>query len=1671
MATVYRLSNSTTFSTIKAAYVAIGTLVQDEILEVETGVGEDVGDLWTNGAFENLSPYTLTIRGRNGYGVLKSDGVNSSVFIENMNNIILQRLSLKNGGTMNLRLKNCTGFYANDLLIDSASYSIYVENSTSIEVVSATCTNSKYEPIYLSNSLGITLNSISIDLASSLVLASAGVRATNVEYLNISKLSSVNSKISNHLKITGCKNVIINRSILKNANGHSIYGITSDLTVSDNLIWDNGLVTDGTSAVFCEGCNDIYMNGNTVRHIGLPTSYILFCRDNTTQVREFNNNICLLETANGTTGSVYYLRLELNDLTSSWANFSCDNNLYYSSNPNIKFARGKIGGSVFTYSTISAFQSGQGKGSQSIISNPIFLSNSYLLDPSSRGYSEGNSSKSTLYTQDFKLRPSTIDIGAYCNNATTPVFSSITPSFISIDRVSTNIFYSSFTIPSYNEVLFISNNIGFPEKVSWNVAGISTLNTIGRYKKVEWDLNSNYGSSYTITTTAYKTGLNPSSSTLTYPNYITVIRRYPVPKFSLNSDNLIYTGDTVSFNNNSIEGDSYVWNITNSNNNIISSAITSSMTYQFNTSGVYNVNLSATNTTGVRNILSKNIVQVTTENIIPKLNIASDKEIVRKGSNVTFSALTPNATTHSWNFLGGIPATSNSANPVVNYSNVGSYDVYYSATINGKIINTFFRRKITCVPTLTGNTIHNIIFTSTTQITSIDTTINGVTVNPGDLIRVQGSGDQLRFKNIIGTPTNPIIVTNVGLVTLNTISGFASLRFENSSSYIILDGKGDPNYEYGFYLTQPTSNTNGSGSLLCTTKATDIEIYGVEIYNSAFAGIMAKTDDAATTRATFNMKNLKIHHNYIHDTRGEGMYLGHFTWNVDNNVAAGYLAPEMWDTKVYKNKVYHTGNDGIQLGCGVQGSEIHDNDVQFTGNLGSGGQNSCLSINSGFVGYVYNNKCIASPKGGSIVIQPHGNMYLFNNTFAGMVDSTDGIYGISDSTTGSNIEVYIFNNTILGRRNGLVYNYQGGNKWGKLVLLNNIFTLGIGSSNIIYYGTTPLTNIISDKNIYKTYGDTDNLLFYDESNGDLRIGPNSTALGVDGADLSQYVSLPWGTITDQFGLVLPLNVGWSYGAFNINGANQIPNNINTKEGIFYKIYCINPDGWQNGFATDESLILNNIPPNLTGTTIPDTLTIIKDTRNKTPLPTKKYEDFGKRGEIRYSNNYMHVCIQDGVWLSVPLASEQAPTIWDNIQGKPDSTPADIDTAVLSSGLIASKNVDGSNLTDASTLVYNFSAQTWTMKPYGVIGNKSVDETGLTNGVVPKYNSTTQKYDLVSFPTAGIFTQGSGTILSFSSNKVYGTPSLPETGNITFDTSGAVLGTKVKLIHKTINSIPTFPSSSKLLSNSGLYDSGNTSNINIIDFDYINDNNIQYKITQALVGTTPDPVTLLSGLTIYFNADDLTNTTTRVSGGTTYISSWAGPIGTSGLALATANTINQPTYFSTGGANNKGRVVFTAVSGHGLSIGGNLVKFGSISYWMVFKTPSAVNNANLFGQSAPSSGDEFRTYINGISTFNQRLSFSVNQIGTFNTNWNVLKVTHDGTTELAYLNGSQVISTTRAKTGFGTNPTMAIGAIMSSGGTFTNNANLEVGTIILAQTLDTVKNAVVDEMLRTKYNLY
>ena len=85
----------------------------------------------------------------------------------------------------------------------------------------------------------------------------------------------------------------------------------------------------------------------------------------------------------------------------------------------------------------------------------------------------------------------------------------------------------------------------------------------------------------------------------------------------------------------------------------------------------------------------------------------------------------------------------------------------------------------------------------------------------------------------------------------------------------------------------------------------------------------------------------------------------------------------------------------------------------------------------------------------------------------------------------------------------------------------------------------------------------------------------------------------------------------------------------------------------------------------------------------------------------------------------------------------------------------------------------------------------------------------------------------GTVISFSTDKVYGTLATPETGNITADITNAKLGVTNIIIHNSATA-PTFGSQFKKLSGSGNYVTGV---VNYIYCTYISTTEIIYSINQ------------------------------------------------------------------------------------------------------------------------------------------------------------------------------------------------------------------------------------------------
>lgn len=89
------------------------------------------------------------------------------------------------------------------------------------------------------------------------------------------------------------------------------------------------------------------------------------------------------------------------------------------------------------------------------------------------------------------------------------------------------------------------------------------------------------------------------------------------------------------------------------------------------------------------------------------------------------------------------------------------------------------------------------------------------------------------------------------------------------------------------------------------------------------------------------------------------------------------------------------------------------------------------------------------------------------------------------------------------------------------------------------------------------------------------------------------------------------------------------------------------------------------------------------------------------------------------------------------------------------------------------------------------------------------------------------TQSSGTVISFTEEKVYGTIASPESGNITNSLTGALLGRCVLIIHQAASD-PTFPASWKKTGGNYVKNANN-----FIYAMYIDNNNIHYHIKQVI----------------------------------------------------------------------------------------------------------------------------------------------------------------------------------------------------------------------------------------------
>lgn len=263
----------------------------------------------------------------------------------------------------------------------------------------------------------------------------------------------------------------------------------------------------------------------------------------------------------------------------------------------------------------------------------------------------------------------------------------------------------------------------------------------------------------------------------------------------------------------------------------------------------------------------------------------------------------------------------------------------------------------------------------------------------------------LVFKNIRGTAAAPITIKNCGgTATITGTNQWFGIRTEYSSYFRITGG--NTNGSYGIRIN------GGTQSLHLDLLTTNVEVDHVEIYNSGFAGVMAKTDptcDNATIRGNFVMRDVRLHHNYVHDTAAEGFYVGHNNFLTGISTPCGTRLPGTLEgLKIYDNIIKNSGYEAIQLASTPKGAEIYNNRIENYGVKNVTYQNHGVQFGEGGVARFHGN-LIKGGKGNGVMIIGNAENFLYNNLII-----NPGAHGIfCDDRTATGAGFKFVNNTIV----------------------------------------------------------------------------------------------------------------------------------------------------------------------------------------------------------------------------------------------------------------------------------------------------------------------------------------------------------------------------------------------------------------------------------------------------------------------------------------------------------------------------------------------------------------------------------------------------------------------------------------------------------------------------------
>jgi len=408
---------------------------------------------------------------------------------------------------------------------------------------------------------------------------------------------------------------------------------------------------------------------------------------------------------------------------------------------------------------------------------------------------------------------------------------------------------------------------------------------------------------------------------------------------------------------------------------------------------------------------------------------------------------------------------------------------------------------------LTASTASSCGCTYVVPYTTGTTTVDGAKLGlkPGAVVCIEGNKTwgNFIFKNIRGSSTAPITIKNCGgTATVNATGKGFGIRTEMSSYFRVTGTTGSGTSGYGIKVS------GGHMSITFDKQSTNFELDHVEVYGSGFAGVVAKTDPACDNlgvRGYFTMRDTKFHDNYVHDTSGEGFYVGNSFWLGGVNTSCGLKFPHaVENAKVYNNLIRNSGWESIQVGSAPVGTEVYGNRIENYGVKNVKAQNNGIQFGEGTVGKLYNN-FIKGGLGNGIILVGNGQNLVHDNVIVNAgedgIFADDRVYGAGFTFTNNTIirpglngiRLYadqvtlskIQNNIIIAPGNyyKLVYPRKKEEAYVyllssqvKVAILNNFNSLDINAPKFVaassdnYALTSSSTSVVNKGTSISTYG-------------------------------------------------------------------------------------------------------------------------------------------------------------------------------------------------------------------------------------------------------------------------------------------------------------------------------------------------------------------------------------------------------------------------------------------------------------------------------------------------------------------------------------------------------------------------------------------------------------------------